>query len=151
MAAPWVFVTLVVLCSGGGWVIGRFMYGERISLLQDRITRRDETIVELKSQLALAPRSSALPLPPKRDPDAVYQYGEIVGLAANPKIRRNEGMLFFDAIEHALDLNYHDPIEFQDWQLSILHHIDVDENYDGKRLIDRAYIGVNTRILGKLA
>lgn len=67
MAAPWVFVTLAVLFAGGGWAIGRFMYGERIENLKSRLERRDETITELKLRLdhPKLPATPPTPMPPK--------------------------------------------------------------------------------------
>ncbi|RWD69526.1 hypothetical protein [Mesorhizobium sp.] len=51
MAAPWVFVTLAVIIGGGGWAIGRFMYGERIETLKTRIENRDEKIADYERKL----------------------------------------------------------------------------------------------------
>ncbi len=60
MGAPWVFVTLAAICGGGGWAIGRFMYGERIAALgeriealKSRIETRDERIAGYEATRSL--------------------------------------------------------------------------------------------------
>jgi hypothetical protein len=48
--APWVFVTLAVVLGCGGFAIGRFFLGEKVSNLESRLTVRDERIKELEAK-----------------------------------------------------------------------------------------------------
>jgi hypothetical protein len=59
MAAPWVFVSLAFIFGGGGWAIGRFMYGERIELLKSRIEAKEEKIAALETAVRLEKEKTA--------------------------------------------------------------------------------------------
>ena len=49
--APWVFVTLAVLFGTGGMILRRFMFNERIAILNGRLAERDEKIAAYKTKL----------------------------------------------------------------------------------------------------
>jgi hypothetical protein len=46
-ANPLPFIIVAIICASIGWAAGRFMYGERITMLKERISARDEKLAAL--------------------------------------------------------------------------------------------------------
>lgn len=83
MAAPWVFVTLAVLFGGGGWAIGRFMYGERIETLKGRIEAGDEKIAAFEAE-----RSKPKPVEADKPPQTLSTHDVSDAVLGPPAMRR---------------------------------------------------------------
>ena len=53
--APWGFLPVALALLFSGWLVGRFMYNERIATLKSRIEHRDELITNLRARANEAP------------------------------------------------------------------------------------------------
>ncbi|BBD37125.1 hypothetical protein Amn_20050 [Aminobacter sp. Y103A] len=146
-AAPWVFVALVVFIGGGGFAAGRFISGERIATLNERITKRDETIADLEKRLSPTPVPH-ISLAPARHPDGVYQHGEQVGVVKKADLRLAEGTATFDAISSEGMFNQDQAFEYREWRLIVLQMAsETSATLSGKHF--RTIYQARCKILGK--
>lgn len=122
MTQPWIFLSLAGALLAIGWGVGRFMYSERITLLNDRLTKRDERIAELER----GGHPGAAPML-GRDPNAIYQHGEPVAAAVKAHIDRGAGLVTFDAANGNGALDLTNEFEFQDWRLAYQSRGDINE------------------------
>ncbi|WP_181170587.1 hypothetical protein [Mesorhizobium sp. B2-6-2] len=151
MANPAIFATFAVLFGGGGFLIGRYFMTERIANLESRVTRRDEEIATLKARQVPANSEPLMKLAKAaevRDPDGIYQHGEIVGTVKKPDLRIADGIATFEVISSEGAFNRDQMFEYREWMLMIQHmDAETSATLSGKHF--RAMHQVRSKIVGR--
>jgi hypothetical protein len=88
----------------------------RNGLIQSSISAKLDELKQAVEALTQPPRAA----PPSRNPDGIYQNGDLIGLAIAPRISLNESKIYFQEIQNATNLDRAKPFVYRDF---ILHMI----------------------------
>jgi hypothetical protein len=109
--AHWVWVIAFIFLGVSAIVVGSWDRRNADAQQENLQT----TINGLKDTVDKLTKPIASPTNPERDPDALYQNGNVVGKVVAPRITLNESKVYFDRIENAGNLNTKKTFEYRDY------------------------------------
>ena len=112
----WIWVAAFVLFGAAAIVVG----------IQDRRSadigqkKLAATINGLRDSINKLTQPVTTPTVPARDPDSLYQNGNVVGKVIAPRITLSESRIFFEQIENAGNLDKQKNFEYRDYILKFI-------------------------------
>jgi hypothetical protein len=103
------------------WVVAFIIVG-LIAIVVSVIDRRnaDDAIKGLKDSIDKMTKPVSESIRPARDPDALYQNGNVVGKVAGARITLNDSKVYFEQIEDAGNLDTKRTFEYRDYVLRFI-------------------------------